>query len=121
MKIKKVLFAMSMIAVISAGLMALSAFTALKQDKTQVAMNDDDGWKVYKVNVPYCDADKDVCEGYGKVWINNETYQIAFQPNSSESKFDLGEYTKKEGYNMRFWYNSKYHYVNLFIPRAAFE
>lgn len=124
MKTKKILFAMSMIAVMAAGAMALSAFTTSKHDATQVGMNADDNWKVFREKVPYCDGDKDVCMGYGKVWVNTETYQVAFEPDCC-SRRDLSEYTGKTGYNMRFWADFAnpecYYYVNIYIPRSAFE
>lgn len=107
----------------TAGAMMLSAFTSPKQDAktecSQIQMNDD--WKVFRENVAYCNGDTDMCEGRGKVWVNTDTYQVAFQPDVSSYKFDLTEYTKKDGYNMRFWWNDAYHYVNVYIPAAAFN
>ena len=124
MKNKKVLLTMVMIAVLAVGAMMLSAFTNAKQNAkfecAQTVMDDDD-WIIIRENVPYCDADKDVCEGYGIVWGNTETYQVAFSMGKATTKYDLSEYTKKEGYNMRFWHDSKYYYVNIYIPRNAFN
>lgn len=117
---KKILLAMAVIAVLTAGFITLSAFTTSKTVNSQISI-DDDNWRVIRENVPYCDGDKGICEGYGKVWVNRETYQIAFQINNGNTKFDLAEYKGKDGYNMRFWYNNAYHYVNIYIPRAAFE
>ena len=103
----------------------LSAFTTPKQDaKAKCSVTETQEWKVFREQVPYCDGDKGICEGYGTVYINNDTYQVAFKPCCSDcncNKYDLAEYTKKDGYNMRFWYNSAYHYVNIYIPSAAWE
>ncbi len=62
-----------------------------------------------------------MCEGYGIVWVNTDTYQVAFSLSQNGKKYDLSEYTDKKGYNMRFWYNSKYHYINVYIPNAVFN
>jgi len=122
---KKYLFSTFMIAIMVAGAMMLSSFTTPKQNSktksSQIEMNG--GWKIFRENVPYCDGDKGVCEGTGYVWVNTDTYQVAFSfsTTSNCTKYDLSEYTGKDGYNMRFWYNSKYHYVNIYIPAAAFN
>lgn len=112
---------MAMIAIMAAGTMMLSAFTIQKQEATQTEMTADDDWKCIKENVPYCDADKGVCEGYGKVWVNTDTKQVAFSINGQTTKYDLSSYRGKEGYNHRFWYEKAYHYVNVTIPRSAFD
>lgn len=101
--------------------MVLSSFVAPNQECSLTEMNDNNNWKLFRENVPYCDGANDVCEGYGYVWVNTETYQIAFSVQKSGTKFDLSEYTDIKGYNMRFWMNYKYHYVNIFIPKSAFE
>ena len=64
---------MAMVAVIAVGAAMMSAFTTAKQDASQIE-NSDDNWKVFREKVPYCDADKDVCMGYGKVWVNTIFY-----------------------------------------------
>jgi hypothetical protein len=125
---KKLLMTTAMLVVMSAGAMMLSSFTTPKQDSkaesSQIQMNDDN-WKVFRQNVAYCDADTDQCNGYGTVYLNTDTKQLAITPQGYNYpyKIDLGEYTAKEGYNMRFWYEGdrKYYYVNLFIPAAAFN
>lgn len=117
-----------MLVVISAGAMMLSSFATPKQDvkaeSSQIQMSDDN-WKLFREKVAYCDADTDQCKGYGTVYVNTDTYQVAITPQGYNYpyKVDLGEYTAKEGYNMRFWHESdrKYYYVNLFIPAAAFN
>lgn len=129
-KMKKNLFVTAILLIgMIAGAMVFSSFKAPKQEKntetTSIAMGDD--WKVIRENVPYCDADANACAGYGKVWINKDTYQVAFQVTSglgdTTTKFDLAEYTGKDGYNMRFYYKNKdkYYYVNLYIPSAVFD
>lgn len=105
------------------GAMTLSAFTAPRntassEDEYILASNN---WKLFRENVPYCDGDKGVCEGTGKVWVNTDTYQVAFSIDGYSTKYDLSEYTGKDGYNMRFWYNNKYHYISVYIPNAAFN
>lgn len=117
-----------MLIVMAVGAMMLSAFATPKQDakaeSRQIQMNDDN-WKVFREKVAYCDADTDQCKGYGTVYVNTDTYQVAIRPQGYNYpyKIDLGEYTAKEGYNMRFWHEGdrKYYYVNLFIPAAAFN
>lgn len=105
--------------------MTLSAFTSL--NKTTVSEDEyilaaSDNWKLFRENVPYCDGDKGVCKGTGNVYVNTDTYQVVIKL-SSGIKYDLSEYTGKDGYNMRFWHSSDktYYYVNIFIPRSAFE
>ena len=112
---------MTLFACAVVGAMTLSAFTSTKQNASQIE-NGADYWKVFREKVPYCDADKDICMGYGKVWVNTDTYQVAFEPECCK-RTDLSEYTEKKGYNMRFWLDSKktYYYVNIYIPRSAFE
>ena len=122
---KKLLMTTALLVVMSAGAMMLSSFTTPKQDSkaesSQIQMNDSP-WKVFRENVPYCDGDNDVCKGKGKVWVNTDTYQVAFEPDCC-ARTDLSEYTYKKGYNMRFWadWNKCYYYVNIYIPAAAFN
>ncbi len=128
LKMKKVLLTMAVLIGMTAGTMMLSAFTTPKQDAqsecSQIKMNDDN-WKVFREKVAYCDADTDMCKGYGTVYVNTDTYQVAIRPAGYNYpyKVDLGEYTGKEGYNMRFWHegDKKYYYVNIYIPAAAFN
>ena len=103
--------------------MLFSSFVAPKQECSQIEMNANDNWKLFREKVPYCDVDKKTCVGYGKVWVNTETYQIAFQIDGTSTKYDLSEYTGYDGYNMRFWYktSSKYYYVSIFVPKSVFE
>lgn len=112
---------------ITAGAIMLSAFTTPKQIKktecSQFKMNS--GWKCYRENVPYCDGESS-CAGYGEVWINNDTYQVAFKVQSGSvldhnTKYDLASSTALKGYNMRFYASNKYWYVNLYIPDAAWN
>ena len=123
---KKILWTIAVLVGMTAGSMMLSAFTTPKQDAktncSQIQMNDDN-WKLFREQVPYCDADKGTCKGYGEVWINTDTYQVVFKTCSSCKMRDLSEYTGKDGYNMRFWHDSdsKYYYVNIYIPAAAFK
>ena len=120
---KKILISMTMLIGIVTGAMVLSSFTTPMQDakteclQTEVAA---DSWKLFRENVPYCDAEHNNCEGYGQVWVNTDTYQVAFKLPRDATKYDLSEYTQKDGYNMRFWWNNKYHYVNVYIPKSAF-
>ncbi len=109
------------------GVMTLNAFTVFGKSivsEYEYTLAANDGWKVIRENVPYCDGDN-TCMGTGKVWVNTETYQVAFQADSYPGcgKMDMGEYTGKDGYNMRFWHCSlkKYCYVNIFIPSAVFN
>lgn len=122
MKIKQILYTTTMIVVMVFGAMVFSAFTKPNHD-TQLAcintgMNDNNNWKLFRENVAYCDGEKDVCSGTGYVWINTDTYQIAFSfsRGSSSTKYDLTQTSKKEGYNMRFWYNNRYWYVYINVP-----
>ena len=121
---KKMLFILAVFSGIAASAMTLSAFTTLNKtnitEEKEYTLAANDNWKKIRENVPYCDGDGS-CEGYGSVWVNNDTYQVAFTIEGGSTKYDLAEYTSKEGYNMRFWYNNKYHYVNIYIPSAAFD
>ena len=122
MKTNKVVLTMAVLAVIVVGAMTLSAFTSLgnaTSTEKEYSLASDD-WKLFRENVPFCDG-AEKCMGYGYVWVNTDTYQIAFSIQRSSKKYDLSEYTKKEGYNMRFWYEDKYCYVNIFVPRSAFN
>lgn len=101
--------------------MVLSSFVVPKQEYSQTEVSASDNWKLFREQVPYCYEDKDACAGYGFVWVNTETYQIAFSIRRDGIKYDLSEYADKKGYNMRFWFNSQYYYVNIFIPKSAFE
>ena len=85
--------------------------------------NNEDAWKLFRENVAYCDGDKDMCEGTGKVWVNTETYQAAFTFSNGTTKFDLTQSSKKEGYNMRFWCGpkKKYYYIYINIPASAYR
>ena len=124
---KKTLFTIAAFAVMIVGAMTLSAFTSTHNtitDEYNYLLAANDGWKQFRVNVPYCDGDN-TCMGTGTVWVNTDTYQVAFQADSYPScgKMDMGEYTGKDGYNMRFWHCSlkKYCYVNIFVPNSAFN
>lgn len=114
---------MAVLVGMTAGAMMLSAFTTPKQDAkteySQIKMND--SWKKFREGVAYCDGDKGTCVGTGDVWVNTDTYQVQFRKNGN--KYDLTEYTGKDGYNMRFWDGGaeKYYYVNIYIPAAAFN
>jgi len=126
LKMKKVLLTMAVLIGLTTGVMTLSAFTTPKHDAKTECSNtkmNDDNWKKFREKVPYCDGDKDMCMGYGTVWVNTDTYQVAFEDDKTSHKYDLSEYTKKEGYNMRFWRSSdsKYYYVNIYIPASAFN
>ena len=93
--------------------MVLSSFTTTKQNaKTELSTDDD--WKCIRENVPYCDADKDMCSGYGYVWKNLDTKQLAFSFSKGGDKYNLSRY-RGQNYNYRFWYDSsdKYYYVSL--------
>ena len=124
LKMKKVLLTMAVLIGMTVGAMTLSAFTTPKQDSrteySPTKMNDDN-WKKFREGVAYCDGDKGTCMGTGDVWVNTETYQVQFRKGGK--KYDLTEYTGKDGYNMRFWDggDSKYYYVNIYIPAAAFK
>ena len=122
MKTNKVVLTIAVLAVIVVGAMTLSAFTSFRKTTSvekEYSLASDD-WKLFRENVPYCDGGEK-CMGYGKVWVNTDTYQIAFSRNGYAEKYDLAEYTKKEGYNMRFWWNNAYYYVNIYVPRSAFN
>jgi hypothetical protein len=121
---KKTLLTISAFAVLFIVAMTLSAFTTTNNastDEYNYSLAANDGWKVFRENVPYCDGG-DKCMGTGTVWVNTNTYQVAFECCGC-GKMDLSEYNKKEGYNMRFWHcsRSEYCYVNIFIPNAVFN
>lgn len=105
----------------TAGAILLSAFTTPKQDAktecSQIQMNDD--WMLYREGVAYCDGDTDQCVGQGNIYVNSNTYQarIRVYYQSNYYYYDLTDYTKKEGYNMRFWDSerSTYYYVYINI------
>ena len=120
---KRLFLTLVMFASMLASVIALSSFVAPKQEYSQTEMNANDKWKVFREKVPYCDVEKKTCKGYGKVWVNTETFQIAFQMEGNGTKYDLSEYTGCDGYNMRFWYDgaSKYYYVNIYVPKSVFE
>ncbi len=118
---------MTVLVGIVAGAIVVSAFSTptqvVKTEFSQFKTNS--GWKCYRENVPYCDSESS-CAGYGKVWINNDTYQVAFEVDKgsaggSNTKWDLASSTALKGYNMRFYANNKYWYVNLYIPDAAWK
>lgn len=117
---KKTLMTMAMLVIMAAGAMMLSAFATPKQDakaeSSQIQMNDDD-WMLYRESVAYCDGDTDQCMGHGHVYVNSNTYQVRIRVHydMNDHDFDLTEYTRKEGYNYRFWHNKdrKYYYVYL--------
>lgn len=121
---KRIITTMAIAAGMMASVMMFSSFTTPKQSSLSIEMNANN-WKLFREKVPYCDAGKDVCAGYGYVWVNTETYQVAISLsiNPSSVKYDLSEYSGKEGYNMRFWHesNKTYYYVNIYIPKSAFE
>ena len=102
------------------GAMMLSSFTAPRQnakaENSQIQMNDDD-WLLYRESVAYCDGDTDQCKGHGNVYVNSNTYQVRIRVNYDMNYhyLDLTEYTRKEGYNYRFWHtkDQKYYYVYL--------
>lgn len=120
---KKVFITMIILAGMTAGAMMLSSFATAKQDakveSSQIQMNDD-AWKLFHSGVAYCDGDTDQCVGRGDVWINTDTYQVKFlisgygHGNRGDG-FDLTEYTRKDGYNYRFWHpdRNKYYYVYI--------
>lgn len=125
---KKVILTMTLVAGVIAGALAFSAFTTSKHyernEGTQITVNDNDAWKIFRENVAYCDGDKDMCEGTGYVWVNTETYQAAFSFSKGGAKFDLTQSSKKEGYNMRFWVGgnkNKYYYIYINIPESAYR
>ena len=112
---------MIMFAGMSAGVMMLTAFTTPEQNakakSSQIQMNDDD-WLLYREGVNYCDGDNGTCMGRGDVYINRNTYQVKIRIDGI-GFFDLTEYTGKDGYNYRFWYEGSrvkcYYYVYLNI------
>lgn len=120
---KKLFVTVALLIGIIAGGMVFSSFMAPKDEKnndvTQITMNDN--WKKFREGVAYCDADNGTCVGTGNVYVNTDTYQIQFR--ILDSKYDLTEYTGKDGYNMRFWHkkDNKYYYVYIYIPASAFN
>lgn len=126
-KMKKIILTMTLIAGVVAGAMTLSAFTTTKNNEksadAKITVNDNDAWKLFRENVAYCDGDKDMCEGTGYVWVNTDTYQAAFSFTKGGTKYDLTQSSKKEGYNMRFWYGDKkkYYYIYINIPQSAYR
>ena len=116
-KMKKVFMTMIILAGMTAGAMMLSSFATAKQDakveNSQIQMNDD--WELFREGVAYCDGDTGQCKGTGNVWVNTKTYQAQMRIGSN--KYDLTDYTGKDGYNMRFWHRSheKYYYVYINI------
>lgn len=122
---KKIMMTMTVLVGMTAGAMMLSSFATPKQDakaeSSQIQMNNDN-WKVARQNVAYCDGDTDQCKGTGDVWVNTDTSQakivldIRFTPPAGGG-YDLTEYTRKEGYNYRFWHtkDNKYYYVYINI------
>ena len=80
-------------------------------------MNDD--WELFRSNVAYCDGDNDRCMGTGDVYFNTRTYQFKIDVfhDNNHYKYDLTEYTSKEGYNMRFWDTKKSTYYYVYINR----
>ena len=119
---KKYLLTLALFAGIISGTMVFSSFTTPKHVCSLIEMNANN-WKKFREKVPYCDAEHDVCMGYGTVWVNTETYQIAFEDDKTSDKYDLSEYNGKKGYNMRFWrgWDKAYYYVNIYVPKSAFE
>ena len=120
MKTNKVVLTIAVLTVIVVGAMTLSSFTSLSKTistEKEYSLASDD-WKLFREHVPYCDGGEK-CMGYGTVWVNTDTYQVAFSVGGN--MYDLAEYTKKDGYNMRFWYNDQYCYVNIYVPRSAFN
>lgn len=122
---KKIMMTMAVLVGMMTGAMMLSAFTTPKQDvkaeSSQIQMNDDP-WQLYRENVAYCNGDTDRCMGSGDVWVNTDTSQakIALSKKNTPPKgggYDLTEYTRKEGYNYRFWHtgDNKYYYVYINI------
>ena len=95
--------------------MVLSSFTTTKQN-AKIELSTDDEWTCIRDNVPYCDADKDMCSGYGYVWRNADTKQLAFtfKKETKATKYNLSRY-RGQNYNYRFWYyqDSKYYYVSF--------
>lgn len=119
---KKIFVTATLLVAIIASAMVFSSFKAPKENTTisKIEMNAST-WKKFREGVAYCDGDKGTCMGTGDVWVNTDTYQIQFRIGNG--KYDLTEYTGKDGYNMRFWHSGadKYYYVNIFIPRSAFD
>ena len=111
---------MAMLVVMSAGAMMLSSFATSKQDakaeNSQIQMNDD-AWKLFREGVAFCDGDTDQCVGRGNIYVNTDTYQARIRPQGRDDYYDLTEYTRKDGYNYRFWHSEKktyyYVYINL--------
>ena len=116
-EMKKVFITMIILAGMTAGAMMLSSFATAKQDakveSSQIKMNDD--WVKFREGGAYCDGDTDRCMGRGDVWINPNTYQARIRVD--DSNYDLTDYTRKEGYNMRFWHGGDkvYYYVYINI------
>lgn len=120
---KKTLMTMMVLVGMTASAMMLSAFATPKQDakaeSSQIQMNDD-AWKLFHTGVAYCNGDTDQCVGRGDVWVNTDTYQVKIRLNDQSSPkngggYDLTEYTRKDGYNYRFWhsYEQTYYYVYI--------
>lgn len=117
---KKTLITMAMLVVMAAGAMMLSSFATSKQDakaeSSQIQINDD--WELFRTGVAYCDADTDKCMGTGDVYVNTNTYQARIRVyigNGNYSYYDLTEYTRKDGYNYRFWHSDKQTYYYVYI------
>lgn len=117
---KKTLITMAMLVVMAAGAMMLSSFATSKQDakaeSSQIQINDD--WELFRTGVAYCDADTDKCMGTGDVYINTNTNQARIRVyigNGNYSYYDLTEYTRKDGYNYRFWHSDKQTYYYVYI------
>ncbi len=114
---------MAVLVGMTTGAMMLSSFATSKQnakaESSQVQMNDD--WKKAREGVAYCDGDTGQCLGTGDVWVNLDTSQavIKFRDRSGNHTFDLTEYTRKDGYNYRFWNTAMkpaqycYVYINI--------
>lgn len=124
-KMKKNLFVTAILLIgMIAGAMVFSSFKAPKQEKnTNVKQIEMQGpWKLFREQVTYCDGDTGRGIGKGNVWVNTETYQVQMRIGTSQTKYDLTEYTGKDGFNMRFWHDTAqtYYYINLYIPAQAF-
>ena len=120
---KKIILTLVIFVSMLTSIVVFSSFVVPKQERSKIEMNANDKWKLFREKVPYCDVGEKKCVGYGKVWVNTETYQIAFQIDGQTTRYDLSEYTGYDGYNMRFWYEytKQYYYVSIYVPRSVFE
>ena len=119
---KKVLIVTAVLIGMMVGAMMLSAFTTPKQDaKAECSKIENDDWVKMREGVAYCDGDNGTCLGTGDIYVNEDTYQVRIQiktPSSySGNKYDLTDYTGKDGYNMRFWHSGLKKYCYVMVSR----